>query len=102
MEKDNKYYIPNVEEVIATIRDSFIGSQQVYTEGSCYHFYLVLKKIFPNAEAYYDLDHIITKIGDRFYDITGEVKLSSGMSKYEEFPGYSLKAPYNIYKDKSK
>ena len=88
----------NVENFIATIRDSFIGSQQVYTEGSCYHFYLILKQVFPDAEPYYDLDHIVTKIGDKFYDITGEVKRSYGMNKYEELPGYSLKAPYNIYK----
>jgi hypothetical protein len=89
---------PNVEEFIATIRDSFIGSQQVYTEGSCYHFYLILKKVFPNAEAYYDIDHILTKIDNRFYDITGEVKEVRQMYKLETLPDYSLKAPYNIYK----
>lgn len=91
-----------VEQFISTIRDSFIGSQQVYTEGSCYHFYLILKNVFPIAEAYYDLDHIITKIDDKYYDITGEIKVSQGMNKYEELPGYFLKAPYNIYKDINK
>lgn len=39
-----------IESFIAKIRDSFIGSQQVYTEGSCYHFYLILKEVFPTAE----------------------------------------------------
>jgi hypothetical protein len=87
-----------VEKFISVIRDSFIGSQQVYTEGSCYHFFLILKEVFPEAEAYYDLDHIITKIDGKFYDITGEVKESYGMNKYVEIPSYSLKSPYNIYK----
>jgi len=96
---NTEYSTSPVEEFIATIRDSFIGSQQVYTEGSCYHFYLILKKVFPNAEAYYDLDHVITKIGDRFYDITGEVRRGESSTKYELIPSYSLKAPYNIYKD---
>jgi hypothetical protein len=89
----------DVENFIATIRDSFIGSQQVYTEGSCYHFYLILKQVFPQAECWYDLDHVITKIDERFYDITGEVKANTQLNKFETLPTYSLKAPYNIYKN---
>lgn len=88
-----------VEKFIQTIRDSFIGSQQVYTEGSCYHFYLILKQVFPEAKAYYDADHIITKIGNKFYDITGEILMNTGMLDFNRLPSYSLKAPYNIYKD---
>lgn len=87
-----------VEQFISTIRDSFIGSQQVYTEGSCYHFYLILKEVFPNAKPYYDEDHIITEIDNKFYDITGEVRRESRLSIYERKPSYSLKAPFNIYK----
>ena len=29
--------------------------------------------MYPEAELYYDEDHVITKIGNRFYDITGSV-----------------------------
>ena len=90
-----------VEEFIAAIRDSFIGSQQVYTEGSCYHFYLILKKVFQDAEPYFDENHVITKIEGRFYDITGEVRGDLTLSKYERLPSYSLKVPFNIYKTQS-
>lgn len=90
----------NVESFIGKIRDSFIGSQQVYTEGSCYHFYLILKEVFPDAEPWYDNEHIVTKIGDKFYDITGEIRKDElDMFKYQRLPSYQLKAPYNIYKD---
>lgn len=88
-----------VEEFIATIRDSFIGSQQVYTEGSCYHFYLILKQVFPDAKPYYDTYHILTKIDGKFYDITGEVKECSSMNELTTAADYGLKAPYNIYKN---
>lgn len=89
----------NVESFIAKIRDSFVGSQQVYTEGSCYHFYLILKEVFPNAEPWFDNDHIVTNIDGRFYDITGEIRRDEVyMFKYERLPSYQLKAPYNIYK----
>lgn len=89
--------MPNVESFIAAVRDSFVGSQQVYTEGSCYHFYLILKQVFPNAVPYYDEDHIITKIDDKFYDITGEIRKGDSMTLYDRLPSYSLKAPFNIY-----
>lgn len=87
-----------VESFISKVRDSFIGSQQVYTEGSCYHFYLILKEVFPDAEAYYDEDHVITKIDGKFYDITGEVRGNLDFHPFDSIPSYSLKAPYNIYK----
>lgn len=87
-----------VETFIAAVRDSFIGSQQVYTEGSCYHFYLILKEVFPQAECWYDEDHVLTKIDDKFYDITGEVRKDTSLNKFERIPSYSLKVPYNIYK----
>lgn len=91
-----------VEKFISTIRDSFIGSQQVYTEGSCYHFFLILKEVFPEAECYYDTYHVVTKIGDYFYDITGKVIKSNESFKMENLPTYGLKAPYNIYKNINK
>ena len=87
-----------VEQFIAAIRDSFIGSQHVYTEGSCYHFYLILKQVFPDAEPYFDEDHIVTKIDGKYYDITGEVRGDLTLTKYTRLPSYSLKAPFNIYK----
>ena len=89
----------DVETFIARIRDSFVGSQHVYTFGSCYHFYLILKEVFPEAECWYDQDHVITKINDKFYDITGEVKRNASLYKFDELPTYSLKAPFNIYTD---
>lgn len=59
---------------IATIRRSFTGSVLVYTRGSCYQFYKILKAVYPNAIAYYDSNHVITKIGRYYFDITGETK----------------------------
>lgn len=87
-----------VESFIAKVRDSFVGSQDVYTNGSCYHFYLILKEVFPDAECYYDEDHVVTKIDDKFYDITGEIRGDLTLTKYTKIPSYSLKAPFNIYK----
>lgn len=63
-----------ITKVIKTIRDSHPDMVKIFTQGSCYHFYLILKEIFPSAQPYYDMNHVITKIGSKFYDITGEVR----------------------------
>ncbi|KAB7891426.1 hypothetical protein [Poseidonibacter ostreae] len=63
-----------VEKIIRTIRESFVGSVTVYTKGSCYGFHKILKEIFPDAVAFYKDEHIVSKIDNKYYDITGEVK----------------------------
>jgi hypothetical protein len=45
----------------------------IYTKGSCMNLFVILRHIYPEAKPYYDGDHIITKIGRKYYDITGEV-----------------------------
>jgi len=81
-------------KIIKTIRKSIAGAgaTYIYTHGSCYQFYLILKSIIPNAEAYYNSDHIITKIGERFYDIRGEI-INTGEYLYmkEHYPDTNLK-----------
>lgn len=42
--------------------------------GSCFRLYLLLKEVWPDAEAWTNVDHVITKIDGRFYDIRGEVE----------------------------
>ena len=62
-------------DVITAIRESFVGADTVYTHGSCYQLYKILKAIYPQAKAYYDSDHVITYIDGNFYDITGQVEI---------------------------
>lgn len=57
---------------IKTIRESFYGSEMIYSNGSCYQFYLILKNIDNNAIAYFKDNHIVTKINNKYYDIYGE------------------------------
>lgn len=59
---------------IFLIRESHPSMIDIYTKGSCFNFHLILRKIYPESECYYDSNHIITKIGKYYYDITGVVK----------------------------
>lgn len=58
---------------IRTIRESHSEMVNIFTLGSCLNFYLILSQVYPDAVVYYDCNHIITRIGDKYYDITGEV-----------------------------
>lgn len=59
---------------IASVRKRLGDNCSHYLNGGCYSFYFKLLGKFPEAECWYDGDHVITKIKDKFYDITGEVK----------------------------
>jgi hypothetical protein len=43
----------------------------------CMMMFLLLRLKFKNAEPYYDNDHVITKINNKYYDWTGEVNIGS-------------------------
>lgn len=62
---------PDILEFISTIGNSFGGSEIVYTQGSCYQFYKILKQIYQSAEPYHNGNHVITKIHEVYYDING-------------------------------
>lgn len=72
-------------KIIERIRDSFDGSIEVYTQGSCVKFAMILKEIFPQGNILYNSDHAIFILEGRCYDITGEV---------ERTPGYILLESY--------
>lgn len=63
----------HVMHVLSELRTAVPGAVPLFTQGGCHRLYLILRAIWPEAEAWYDSDHVITRIGGRFYDITGEV-----------------------------
>ena len=65
---------PEPVNVIRAIRESFVGSVTVFTSGSCFQLYKILKTIYPDAYPLQDRGgHVVTDINGRTYDITGEV-----------------------------
>jgi hypothetical protein len=68
---------------IELIRDSFDGSVEVYTNGSCFRFALILSKMFPGGKILEDGDHAIYKKGKYCFDITGEVEKGSRVEIFQ-------------------
>lgn len=64
---------PHVEKFIRLLADSVPDADRVYREGNCFKLFLLLRHVWPNAEAWYDQveGHVYTKIGKSWYDIRG-------------------------------
>ena len=58
---------------IDILRNSDKYIKTIYTQGGCYQLYIVLSELYPEAEPFISssLDHIITKIDNKYYDING-------------------------------
>lgn len=64
--------------LISEIRNSHSKMEKIFLYGSCINLFMILRVVYPTAVAYYNIDHIITKIGDFYYDITGIVTDTKG------------------------
>ncbi len=62
---------------ISRFRETIPNSIPKYMNGGCYLFYKVIKERFPSAVAYYNSDHVVTKVDGKFFDVTGEVKITN-------------------------
>ncbi len=71
-----------VIKFISLVRESHPEMINIYTQGSCFNFFLILKEMFPESIAYYDQNHVITKIKNKYFDITGEVIKSKNYKKF--------------------
>ena len=71
MNRDEATPFTHILKVIELIRDSFDGSVEVYTQGSCTKFAMILKYLFPDGEILSDHNHTIFEYDGRCYDING-------------------------------
>ena len=70
---------------IRLIRKSFVGSDVVFTSGSCFRLYEILKAVFPHSKPYIqDGNHVLTKIENQFYDINGYVTPKENPVKFDK------------------
>jgi len=61
----------HILQTIQLIRDSFTGSEKVYTQGSCVKFAMILKHIYPQGNILYHSSHAIFEYDGKSYDING-------------------------------
>ena len=87
-----------IEKFLKELRDSADIQYKIFTEGSCFRLFKIIKIIEPSATAYWsDLDnHCVFEIKGEFYDIGGPIKKSYVEdNSYYKIPKKQLKG-YNI------
>lgn len=74
-----------VELLLKELRDAADIMFNIFTKGSCFRLFSILKIVYPKAESYWsDVDnHAVTKINDSYYDIGGILN-----KEYIEEKGY--------------
>lgn len=80
--------MPIKSEILTTIqliRESFDGSVEVYTKGSCVKLAMLLKHLYPEGQVLYDMDHAIFEYNGTCFDITGEVRKTNNHIPLEEY-----------------
>ena len=65
----------SITDFLKELKHSYHKNEIIYTQGSCFRLYSILKTIFLQATPHYSqIDgHWVTEIDGRFYDINGEV-----------------------------
>ena len=90
----------HILETIQLIRDSFDGSEIVYTRGSCVKLAMILKHIYPEGQILYDLNHAIFQYGKNCFDINGFAEQTDAHKPLEDYGllhAYkSMNLKYNI------
>ena len=64
-----------VELFVSSVRELHPGLEQACLHGNCYKFHKVLSMAYTDAVPYVNAerDHVVTRIGDGLYDITGRI-----------------------------
>ncbi len=55
--------------------------EHMFLYGSCLNLFCILRSFYPEAKPWTNVDHIITEIDGKFYDITGSVN-NKGYTPY--------------------
>lgn len=63
-----------IEAVLGRMRDLHPELMHKCLNGSCFKLFLLLRVIWPDAEAWYDGDHVLTLLDGQFWDVRGCVE----------------------------
>ena len=65
----------DIETLIENLRQTDPHIETIYTHGGCFRFHLFIRNLVGKGEAWINKehDHVITRIDEKYYDITGEV-----------------------------
>ena len=91
----------HILQTIELVRNSFNGSEIVYTNGSCIKFAMILKHIYPEGKILYDLNHAIFEYDKKYFDINGFANYTKNHIPIEEYGILKMYNSMNLKYEKS-
>lgn len=85
------------ELFLARLRNSHPDMSWIFTHGSCWELYEILRTVFPQAEPWYcqDPGHVYVRIDGVFYDINGRARKLPSVPRYMlDRSGYPPHSPH--------
>jgi len=76
-----------IEDFCRLVRDSFVGAEHIYTNGSCYYFANLLRALY-GGELRETVDHVYLYLDGEYYDIKGKVRPHGKPERAEEPTGH--------------
>ena len=65
----------SIDEFTQMLRDSFIGAEHVYMNGSCFYLAKILRAMY-GGDLMENHSHVYLLLNGKYYDIRGEVAVS--------------------------
>lgn len=89
------------DEVLEFIRRRFGKCEEIWTDGNCYYFAVILKDRFPQGELFYDViyGHFVVLIGTNFYDCKGKRRKKGKLIRWDDFEKYDALRYQRIIRD---
>jgi hypothetical protein len=87
----------DIHKILQAIRISFVGAEIVYLENS-YGFFKILQQLYPEAEPWIFGNSVVAKIGNKFYNISGQVKGTFKPLTKEQINYYKKQSHGRFYK----
>lgn len=75
----------DILNIFAQLKKNFMLVERNVSEHSCMAHHLILKAYYPEAECWFNVDHVISKVGEKFYDRTGEVTETDNFRPITEY-----------------
>lgn len=58
---------------LTELRNSHPEQVEIFNRGSCLNLFCMLRVLYPEARCYFNVNHVITEINGKYYDINGLV-----------------------------
>lgn len=86
------YTVEEIEDFIELFRESVPNAVEVYTQGNCTSFAMILSEAFHGGTVCHNISHATFEYKGLHYDITGQVEKPKGTMPLTEYSPMEIRS----------